>query len=147
MKAKPTGYGFTVDTAPIAKARARVVTKGGVTRAYTPQKTATFEQLVGIRAREAMRGQPPLDGALYIMIQCYLPRPKAHYGKAGIKPQFVNAEPIGRPDLDNYCKAVLDGINGVVFKDDSQVISQTSHKFYVNGLDDPARVEVEVKTL
>ena len=35
-----------------------------------------------------------------------------------------------RPDLDNLAKAVLDALNGIAFKDDSQISSMRLAKYY-----------------
>ena len=40
------------------------------------------------------------------------------------------AKPESKPDLDNIIKAVLDGCNGVVFRDDKQVVSIHAAKEY-----------------
>ena len=37
--------------------------------------------------------------------------------------------PVTRPDLDNYIK-VLDGLNGIVWRDDSQIVRLNSVKAY-----------------
>ena len=38
--------------------------------------------------------------------------------------------PVTRPDVDNYAKSLIDGMNGVVFKDDSQICDLTVRKRY-----------------
>ena len=38
--------------------------------------------------------------------------------------------PAKKPDLDNYCKSILDGINGVVVRDDAQVCALNAVKAY-----------------
>ena len=38
--------------------------------------------------------------------------------------------PTGRPDLDNYIKAVMDALNGWVWKDDSQIVHVEACKLY-----------------
>ena len=38
--------------------------------------------------------------------------------------------PTTKPDTDNYLKGVLDALNTVVFKDDSQVVGMVAQKFY-----------------
>ena len=64
-----------------------------------------------------------------------LPRPKSHFGtgrNAGKLKQSAPTYPKSRPDIDNYCKWVLDCINGTggVWKDDSQVVSMSATKIY-----------------
>jgi Holliday junction resolvase RusA-like endonuclease len=35
-----------------------------------------------------------------------------------------------KPDLDNVAKAIIDGMNGIIFKDDSQITSLHVTKVY-----------------
>lgn len=60
----------------------------------------------------------PLSQSLEVSIFCYVPKPK--------KPS--KSYPVG--DVDNYAKAVLDSLNGWVWKDDSQIIKLTVQKVY-----------------
>ena len=39
-------------------------------------------------------------------------------------------KPTTRPDADNYAKAALDGCNGILFRDDSQVADLIVRKRY-----------------
>ncbi len=61
-----------------------------------------------------------------------------------LRPKSVSAkkrpDPITRPDLDNLVKAVKDALNGVLWRDDSQVIELEAKKIYGN----PPGVEIEV---
>ena len=47
-----------------------------------------------------------------------------------------------KPDIDNVAKAVLDGLNGIAFEDDKQVINLRIAKAYANE----ARLEIEVES-
>ena len=38
-----------------------------------------------------------------------------------------------RPDIDNYIKFVMDCLNGLVYKDDSQVVDIYSNKLYATN--------------
>lgn len=51
--------------------------------------------------------------------------------------------PSTKPDIDNYVKAVFDGINGIIWKDDARVVDLKTSKFY----SDIPRTEVIVRTL
>jgi crossover junction endodeoxyribonuclease RusA len=83
---------------PVPKGRPRLG-KGG--HVYTPQATRDFEEWVGISAR--VRFKEPIQGDVAVRLRFYL------HGKK-------------RGDIDNYWKAVSDGMNGIVFKDDRQVV-------------------------
>jgi crossover junction endodeoxyribonuclease RusA len=83
---------------PVPKGRPRLG-KGG--HVYTPQNTRDFEEWVGISSR--VRFPKPLECDVAVRLRFYL------HGKK-------------RGDLDNYWKAISDGMNGVVFRDDRQVV-------------------------
>ena len=46
-----------------------------------------------------------------------------------------------KPDIDNVIKSVLDGLNGVAYEDDKQVVKLTANKYY--GVQ--PRVEITIK--
>ncbi|CZR99694.1 Endodeoxyribonuclease RusA [Clostridioides difficile] len=46
--------------------------------------------------------------------------------------------PSKKPDLDNIIKSVADSLNGIAYKDDSQIVEVVSKKYY----SDKPRVEV-----
>ena len=79
-------------------------------------------------------------------LRFYLSRPKSHYGtgrnSGTLKPSApvmpitggTGAKKRGMiGDVDNYAKAVLDEMNGVVFHDDAQVIQLRVTKQYADG--------------
>ena len=78
---------------------------------YTPKETAAFESAVRMAGAAAMRGREPI--AVSLGIDAIL----AFDGDAGLWPTD-NTD----GDLDNLVKAVLDAVNGVVFKDDRLVV-------------------------
>ena len=49
--------------------------------------------------------------------------------------------PIVKPDTDNYIKSTLDGLNGLLWKDDNQIVKIVAEKYY----SDHPRVEIEVE--
>ena len=55
-------------------------------------------------------------------------------------------KPTVKPDIDNIVKIVLDGLNGVAFTDDKQVIEIQAQKCYVFD-DEQEGVFVDVKEL
>lgn len=48
--------------------------------------------------------------------------------------------PIVKPDCDNYIKSLLDGMNGVVWKDDALITDIFAHKRY----SDKPRIEITI---
>lgn len=120
----------TVPGVPVAKGRPRITTRGGFARAYTPAKTVRYEDLVRIAAADAMGPREPITGQVLVCVTAYVAIPKSmpkrdqRAAVDGIK------HPVTRPDADNYAKAALDGCNGILFKDDSQVTDLIVRKRY-----------------
>lgn len=97
---------------------------------FAPANTVAYEGLIAHAASIAMAGRPLIEGpvrvALYI--DCQVPaswsQKKQRAALAG------DVMPTGKPDSDNVIKAVYDGCNGVVWKDDSQVVDGAQRKRY-----------------
>lgn len=107
--------------APVAKERPRFSSRGGFVRAITAAKTRRFESDVRLWASKTVKA--PIEGPLKVTARFFLARPKKL--KKG-----SNGQPITRPDTDNYLKSILDGLNGVVWSDDSQVVHIDAQKLY-----------------
>ena len=72
-----------------------------------------------------------------------MPRPKSHFGAKGLKPS-APVDHVGKPDVDNLAKLVLDRITRSerIWRDDSQVVSLTVHKFYAVGAEQGCSVSI-----
>ena len=70
-------------------------------------------------------------GPVAVELRFAMPRPKSHFGAKGLKPSAPVAH-VGKPDVDNLAKLILDQLtrSGNVWRDDSQVVSLTVHKFW-----------------
>jgi Holliday junction resolvase RusA-like endonuclease len=129
---------FFVPGKPVPMARPRVTRTG---HAYTPKACAEYKAIVAAAAREAMKGREMLTDAVQVRVGFYFPVPKSwRAGKAfaarnGMFPHTA------RPDLDNLYKAVTDALNGIVYKDDSQIIFCTIGKRYRDKAGVSVRVE------
>ncbi len=111
-------YIFQID--PIAKGRPKFSTKNGFPRAYTPAKTRLYESNLKYIALKQHKG-PKFEGAIDIYVAFNLRKPKS------VKNKF----PICRPDLDNFLKC-LDSFNGIIWEDDSQIVSIRAQKSYID---------------
>jgi len=119
---------FTVEGQPQGKARARF----GNGHAYTPQKTKDYEERVGWAAKQVCRGL--IQGPVRVIIVAYFQVPKKFKNKTPFP------KPLTKPDLDNIAKSCLDSCNGILWKDDAQVVSLLITKEYSEF----PRVEVDV---
>lgn len=132
---------FTVPGEPTAKGRARAFVRNGSIAHYTPDKTARYENLVKLAAHEQMSGREPSSGALRLYVSAYLSI-GASWSKKRQKAALQGLErPTKRPDIDNVVKAIKDGLNGVVWRDDSQVVMLLAEKHWSAS----PRVEVLVE--
>lgn len=117
---------FTVNGAPEGKARPRVTTRG----TYTPHKTAAYEKLVQMSFRTQCPGVFFCDAPLCVYITAnFAPPPSAAKRK---RSRMLSGEirPTKKPDADNIAKAVCDALNGVAYRDDSQICRLTVSKQY-----------------
>ena len=121
---------FKVEGNPKAKARPRFARMGTFVRTYTDAKTKAYEEQIALIAKQAMGASKPLETALDAFIYISLPIPKSHSKKRRENCLNNVEKPIKKPDTDNICKAFLDGMNGVIYKDDSQIVNLFSTKVY-----------------
>ncbi len=126
---------------PIAKKRPRFSRIGKHVVAYSDQKEEERKFVAYIKRQ--IGDTELLTGPLRINLLFGMPRPKSHFGtgrNAGkLKPSAPEYH-TKKPDIDNLEKFVLDCLNGVVFKDDSQVVETKAIKFY----DDVGSTEVQI---
>ena len=107
---------------------------------YTPQKTASYESLVALVAHQAMTGLPPFVGPVSLSVVALFPIPRS-WARRRQEAARTGAElHTKRPDLDNVVKAIKDGLNGIVWRDDCQVVVMQCRKGYA----DAPQVLVEV---
>ena len=118
---------FIVKGQPQGKGRPRFTRSG---MAYTPKKTADYEQSVIEAYKQAENGcfsdGEPLD--VYICALFGIPK---SYSKKKIKMiQDGELLPTKKPDGDNIAKVICDALNGIAYKDDSQIVRLSVEKRY-----------------
>ncbi len=128
---------FKVDANPVGKQRARYAKRGNFVQTYTPDKTRNYESLIKEAAIEAMGSSEPLETPVTLYLYIRAPIPKS-LPKKRIEACLNGLEkPIKKPDASNVLKSVEDAMNGVVYKDDSQIVNIHVSKVYssVSGVD------------
>lgn len=121
---------FTIPGDPVGKGRPRATTRGGFTRMFTPAKTAAYEQLVAVYAAAAMKKAPLLEHPVRLHLDIYCKVPGSWSKKRRAAALGGMERPAKKPDLTNIIKAVEDGMNGIVYVDDAQIVELVCSKHY-----------------
>jgi Holliday junction resolvase RusA-like endonuclease len=91
-----------------------------------------YRATVALAAREVWV-ESATHGTVGVSISFTFVRPKSHYNAKGVLRAGVATHPgKGIGDIDKLCRAVLDGLTGVIYADDSQVVSLVATKSYGN---------------
>ena len=131
---------FTVPGEPQGKGRPRFNGKSGTT--YTPRKTAEYEQLVVLAYRSKCGNTKfPPYAALDMRIRAYFAIPASGSKKQRAQKVQGAIRPTQKPDWDNIGKIIADSLNGVAYRDDSQIVDAQVRKFF--GTE--PRVEVTIE--
>ena len=93
-------FSFIVLGKPVPKQSFRYSSRGN----HQPQRVTDWQNAVAWEARIAMQGQDPMTGPVSMRCVFVLPTNR-------------------RVDIDNLNKAVMDSMQGIVFKDDHQVMN------------------------
>jgi len=128
---------FKVDANPVGKQRARYVKRGNFVQAYTPEKTRNYETLIRESAKQAMGESEPLETPVSLYLYIRVPIPASATKKRLQAISDGTEKPIRKPDASNILKSVEDGMNSVIYKDDSQIVNIHVTKVYssVPGVD------------
>lgn len=129
---------FTVYGLPVPKQRPRWKRIGDRVITYTPARTAQYEELVAWSFYEA--GGKRTESTVKLKLTAFMQVPVSWSKKRRTAVTEGIERPKTRPDLDNLIKSVMDGLNGIAYDDDKQVVMIEAEKVYGN----PPRVEVEI---
>lgn len=133
-------YSFEIKERAIGKQRPRYSSK--THKMYTPTKTSTFEEKVKWAFKNKYNIETePSKKAFKVMITAYFKPAKSLSKKK--KQELIDGEFgfLHKPDSDNVAKAILDSLNGLAYKDDSQVANLLIFKKY--GEENKISVELE----
>ena len=129
---------FIVPGEPQGKGRARF----GRGHTYTPEKTVAYEGLIAWAAKQAMGAREPMTGPVRLSFRAVLSIPVSTTKKRRQAMLDGLILPTKVPDLDNIQKAIGDGMNKIVFADDSQIV-RLGHVEKVYGATPGLTVTVE----
>lgn len=113
--------------APRGKERPRHTRTGVV---FTPKATRAYETLIGMMGKLAMSGTPIMSGPVRLTIVASFPIPASYSAKRRAACLMGSERPAKKPDMDNVIKIICDGLNGIAWKDDAQVVEVTASKTY-----------------
>ena len=117
---------FYLEGPPQGKGRARS-TKSGIH--YTPAKTAAYETRMAWEFRKAAPDWKPLTGPVRVIITANFAPPKSFTAAQLYDIKCLKLFPTVKPDWDNIGK-LLDGLNGIAWLDDKQIVHGTVRKYY-----------------
>lgn len=123
---------FTIPGKPMGKQRPRVTRTG---HTYTPKETTQYENLVVMAFQDAAKPQGfiPTDKPLCMYMSILMPIPASWSKKKHDKAKNGHLRPMVKPDFDNVVKIVSDALNGIAYRDDSQIVDAHIHKYYAEN--------------
>lgn len=121
---------FNIPGQPVAKGRPKFARRGAFVTTYTPEKTVNYENLVKMAASQGMAGRTPSAAPLEMEVCLWMQIPASWSKKKRAAAVIGQVMPTKKPDADNCLKGLKDGCNGIVWRDDAQVVSIILQKKY-----------------
>ena len=119
----PQALAFEVRGVPAPQGSTRGFVVGGKVRITTANRgLAVWRRLVSDVAQQHAPN-PLWEGPLAVTLLFHLPEPQR-------LPRRRRAWPDRRPDLDKLCRACLDSLTGIAWRDDAQVVRLEASKDY-----------------
>ncbi|MEC1474063.1 RusA family crossover junction endodeoxyribonuclease [Bacillus haynesii] len=133
---------FAIYGQPVPQGRPRATAKNGIVRMYDPKSSREFKKYVKLAASDH---RPPnlFKGPLELEVKVYKSTLKSFSKKKAAAAERGELRPSKKPDIDNYVKAIKDGLNTVIWEDDSQIVDLHASKFYSSN----PRIEIKVTPL
>ena len=132
---------FEVEGKPTGKGRPRFKRMGNFVQTYTPANTAEYEKLVRLKFQNA--GGVIAENPVKVEIVAFFTPPKSTKKRDRIEMLANRILPEKKPDVDNIAKIILDALNGIAYKDDSQVVELSVKKKYASE----AKVSVHIEEI
>lgn len=116
---------FEILGKPTGKGRPRL----GKYSTYTPQKTRDYEELVKLSFKNKYKVEPS-EKEIRMKITAVFEPPRRLSKKKRAELIENKVGYTKRSDIDNICKIILDALNKIAYKDDSQVVELEARKEY-----------------
>lgn len=125
-------YETTLETVVPSKGVIIPFCKGGKVYARHREADAIkkFNKLVKDELIWTVPGDWDKDSSYLVEISVEYARPKSHTKKNGEPTKTYRKDKTTKPDIDHLIRSVLDACTGILWTDDSQVISVRAIKFY-----------------
>ena len=120
------------------KARPRVFNG----HAVTPKDTVNYENWVRLNYKEQCGKY--LEGPIKAKIIAYYKIPKSYTKAKRLACKQNIILPTKKPDIDNCIKVILDSLNGIAYKDDSQIVEVIAVKKWT---EEQERVEFKLEEI
>lgn len=123
-----------------AQERPRFSRAGKGVRTHDAPKSRNYKEWVRLIAMQN-KPQEPLQGALRLEVDIYVMPPKKYHTKP--KQALIargELRPVTKPDIENLLKGIMDGMTGIIYRDDALVVELVAKKLY----DLTPRAEVKV---
>ena len=133
---------FIIPGDPVPQGRPRAGRAGRRIVMYDPKESREYKRYVSLIARQHAP-KTLLKGPLSVEMKIYRKIPKSTTKKDRALISEGIKRPITKPDNTNYAKGIEDALNGIIYKDDSQIVDLQVQKYYS---DDP-RVEVRIQEI
>lgn len=121
---------FTVQGEPMPAPRPRFTSFG---HTYMPSNYTERKETIAELAKKSMQGYEPMQGELEMVLIFAMKPPKSLKKTDVYLCMCGEKRPVKRGDIDNLSKTIMDSLNGIAYKDDSQVVTLKSTKIYANG--------------
>ena len=111
---------LTVDIEPVAKGRPKITFRQGHVWTYNPVKTQNYEE--ELKWHFMKHKDKCFDAGIPVKLSITFFRTKSKFLP------LREVMPFRKPDTDNFLKAALDSMNGILVADDSQICTIIAKK-------------------
>lgn len=96
---------------------------------YPAPETEAYEKILAEAAALFMRGKAPTEAPVALLVHSFRPIPESWSKRDHMAAAAGAIRPTSKPDWDN-CGKITDALNGIIWKDDSQVVDGRVVKAY-----------------